>query len=369
MTLPRFSMISFDVTDRCNLRCYHCRSHLGAFQPRSSEIFHILREVAKLRPRIITLSGGEPLLRGDIFEVISRAHEIGAEVQLNTNGLLVSDQVLDKVASSNVEYVQVSLEGPRPIHDSIRGDGTFDRSIDACRRLSGMTRLIINTTVSRYNIAYLEEIAENLLGPTDPLTIYMWGLNRFVPFNVLADRHALGSEGLSHLVHLWQTLCKRYPEALIKTDVPQTNLLNEDYVRGVMDRYGIHCAGCSAGVEALTVRANGDVSPCPTLPISCGNLHVSPIEEVLEHRVLRSLRDRDALQGACNSCGKRQICGGCRALAYVQSGEILAPDPECYGAEPQEAPALRSRRSRDAKKEDLLQAERRTLEGRLLEAR
>lgn len=347
MSLPRISMISIDVTDRCSLRCHHCRSHLRAFEAPTSEMLHIVEEIVQLRPRIVVISGGEPLLRRDLFEIIAAIRLHGAAVQLNTNGLGFSESVADQVARAGVEYVQISVEGPAAVHESIRGPGTWARAIAACRRVREPARLVVNTTVSRYNLPYLQEAAELLLGPDSPLDVHVWGLKRYVPFNNLADGYALGADGLAHLAHVWGELRARYPDVAVKTDIPQANRLDPERVRAMMARHGIACAGCAAGAECLTVRANGDVSPCPTLYVTCGNLHQMSVHEVLAHPVLHRLREREGFAEPCESCADRLICGGCRAMAYASSGDVFGPDPECY-RRPRASADLAPRRSDEA---------------------
>lgn len=330
MTDTRFSMVSIDVTDRCDLRCHHCRSHLGAFEAPTTSVLRMVNSIAEVNPRIVVLSGGEPLLRNDIFEIIGAVHSIGAALQLNTNGLHLTQATAERLANSGVEYVQVSIDGPKAVHDAIRGRGTWDRAILGCRQLTSPVELIINTTVSRFNLPYVEELGEILLGSGSSLPIDIWGLKRYVPFNNLGGQGALGPTGLAHLARLWEVLRARYPAATIKTDIPQTNRLNRVRVRRVMERYGITCAGCAAGVECLTVRANGDVSPCPTLYVNCGNILEQSMDQILDHPILRLLANRSSLQALCGSCEDKAICGGCRAVANVMSGDLFAADPECF---------------------------------------
>ena len=333
--LPRYSMASIDVTERCNLRCAHCRTWLSASEPPLDHLKRYISELGRLRPRILVLSGGEPLLRADLLELIASARATGAVVQVNTNGLALDAPLVDRLAAAEVTYVQVSLEGPPPLHDAIRGPRTFERALAACRLIaSSPMHLIINTTVSRANLDVLEALGDLLFCSEEPLEAYLWGLKRFVPLEPrggdFATSHALGPDGLERLLEVWRALRARYPGVLIKTDVPQRNLLDRARVREVMARYEIGCAGCSAGVECLTVRPNGDVAPCPTVYVSCGNLGQVGIAEVLRHPVISALRTRNELQGACATCDDRLLCGGCRALAFVTSGDLLAQDPECF---------------------------------------
>lgn len=333
--LPRYSMVSVDVTERCNLRCAHCRSHLGAYDPPFEKLARYVAELGRLRPRILVFSGGEPLLRADLVDLVARATATGAAVQVNTNGTELDEGYAHRLADAGVTYVQVSIEGPPDLHESIRGPRTFDRALAACRSvLSSSMRLVVNTTVSRANLESIEPLGTLLFGGHDPLRAYVWGLKRFVPVarrdREFVSDNALGPDGLARLVEIWRSLRAHFPDVLVKTDVPQTNQLVRDRVRDIMARYSLGCAGCSAGVQCLTVRSNGDVAPCPTLYVSCGNLDEMGIDEVLLNPTIAALRSRSGWSGSCATCPDRLLCGGCRALAFVTGGDLLGSDPECF---------------------------------------
>ena len=289
-----------------------------------------VEEIFKLKPLVITLSGGEPLLFKNIFQIVELIHSGGAAVQLNTNGFFIDEDIIKKIINTKIEYVQISVEGTKQVHDAIRGESSYYRAIEACKLLSGHTKLIINTTVSKYNISSIKDMAKNLFGSRNNIEFYMLGLKRFVPSGELGENYALGREGLKKLVELWIELDKSYCSVKVRTDVPQTNVLRAKKVSKIMHSHNLHCCGCAAGVQCLTIRANGDVTPCPTLNLVCGNLKRQSIEDILNHSIISELRSRSKLEGACGICPYNHICGGCRAVAHAMTGDFLASDPECF---------------------------------------
>ena len=326
--MKNYPIVSIEVTDRCNLHCSHCRIDTGAYEPSTKELLKVIKEVAKLSPKIIVLSGGEPLLRQDIFTVIENIRKNGSIVQLNTNGQLITDKTIAQLLETGVEYIQISLEGPRKINDLIRGKGTYDKAFAACQKVKPPIKLIINTTVSKFNLPHLRTFANDLFKNNNKLNVHLWGLKRFIPYNTLS-KHLLGRDGLEKLLSIWEELKDEFDNVIIKTDTPQRNVKKASTVKRIMDKYNIQQAGCSAGITCLTIRANGDVAPCPTIYLSCGNLHKTPIEQIIDSQIIEKLKNRDSIT-ECRNCRYREICGGCRASALKLTGNLMGNDTECY---------------------------------------
>jgi radical SAM protein with 4Fe4S-binding SPASM domain len=324
-----FQIISIDITERCDMNCKHCRTTKDGFQFPLSKIKLIIDKISILNPKIIVISGGEPFLRDDIFDIIKYIKLKDIAIQINSNGKLIDKLVLEKLKKLEVDYLQLSLDGVKEKHNYIREEGNYEKIVSLSKIVSNYTKLILNTTVSKYNLDCLTDLAEELFCKQSILP-HIWGLKRFVPYNKFADKQQLNKEGLLLLVNKWQELNKIYKHITIKTDIPQTNLINIENTKRIAKKHNLNICGCSAGHTVLTIRANGDVSPCPTINMCIGNIITDSLDVILRNSILKELASRENLTGKCGTCKNKMYCGGCRAIAYISSNNILGEDTECY---------------------------------------
>ncbi len=344
-------LIQWHLTERCNLRCSHCYQ-TGACGPELdlSEVRDALDEIAEmfdawadsyslsLAPSF-NITGGEPLLREDLFPVLDALGKRGYPVFLLTNGTLVDRQKARLLNEAGVRGVQVSIEGCDEVHDSIRGPGSFDRATDGVEHLldAGLP-VTLNVTLSRLNARSMKQIVRL----ASHLGVQRLGFSRLVP----AGR---GSNLLTQVLPAAQV--KELYEELFSVDLPNLEIVTGDPVaaqlRGQKGKRkdkkangngakGIPAGGCSAGVAGLTFLADGTIVPCRRMPISVGNLRTDPLREVWAMSpVLEALRDRKRYTGRCGACDRWDSCRGCRAIAYAWSrswgeGDFLAEDPQCF---------------------------------------
>ena len=328
---PDITMISFDVTTKCNLNCNHCRTERLGEELSTGQVFVIIDEVAKLKPQFIALTGGEPFTRKDLREIVGRVKNHNICVQINTNSLLVEEPFLKELCTTyGIDYIQVSLDGLKDIHEQYRHQGNFEKTIEKMKMISRYTKLIINTTVSRLNIDNLYSMGEFLFDEQQ-INCYVWGFKRLVPTNDFGKEHYLRKEDLAKLTAIWNELAQKYKgKVQVKTDIPQKNVLIKDKVKAIMEKHNLCLAGCAAANSSLTVKANGDVAPCTIIPMSVGNLFKQSAEEILATPLMQNLIKRENLEGKCGSCENIIICGGCRATAYALTGNILGEDGACY---------------------------------------
>ncbi len=335
--------VQWHLTERCNLRCRHCYQEGKASREMSlAEIGSAVGEVADMVQAwsdayeisfdpSFNVTGGEPFLRQDLFEILELMGEKGFDLYLLTNGILVDREKAHRLSQLGMKGVQVSLEGPEKIHESVRGKGSFSALLGGIDHLlSAGVPVSLNMTLSEINAPYLEEMAF-LAGS---LRVTRLGFSRLVPSGQGAGLlpHMLGQEELKALYM-----------KIFSLQIPGLQIVTGDPVASQMDSFmervdlgGVPLGGCAAGVSGLTILPDGTVTPCRRLPIPIGNIREDSLRELwVTSPVLESLRDKSAYQGKCGSCDRWANCRGCRAIAHAYSlsrgeGNYLAEDPQCF---------------------------------------
>ncbi len=324
--------ITIDVTSKCNLRCKHCRVNEIGYDMTLNEIEEVFNKLTDFKPRGVFISGGEPLIRDDIVEIVRKSKKLAPVTILNTNSLLLTENKLKELVDSGLNYIQVSVDGIEEQHDYIRGKGTYKKTIEKMKMIneySDQIKLHISSVVSQKNIDYMEEFARQIL-EIENINVQILGFKRFIPNNVLKDSAALGKNGLKKLYKNLELLQKKYKEkTTIVSDMPMKNVFNEKRAIEVMKKYNLSCVGCSAGVNGISIRNDGTVTPCTLLYISCGNILKQNLKEILQNADMVKIKNRE-LKGKCEKCQYKLICGGCRAAAYQISGDFLEEDSECF---------------------------------------
>ena len=315
-------IIAWELTAACNLSCRYCRAS-ASHEPDQGELDtdeakRFVESIAPLKPMLI-LSGGEPLLRPDLFQIIRLAVSLGIRVSLASNGTLITSGLAEEIADSGVSRVSISLDGAdAAMHDHGRGQGSFERSIKGIENLRGRVDFQINFTVTQKNQSELIRIFD------------------------LAEK--LGAAAL-HIFFLVPT--GRGREEDVITPVRQEEMLRQ--IEGEMDRrtlevqvtcapqyarlkkpgHGRGSGGCLAGRRFVFVSRKGEVYPCGYLPLRVGSVREKNFIEIWENSPeLQALRE-GRLKGKCGRCEFSRSCGGCRARAYALTGDYLQSDPSC----------------------------------------
>ncbi|GAB6265627.1 MAG: heme b synthase [Methanothrix sp.] len=315
-------IIAWELTAACNLSCQYCRAS-ASHEPDQGELDtdeakRFVESIAPRKPMLI-LSGGEPLLRPDLFQIIRLAVSLGIRVSLASNGTLITPELAKEIADSGVSRVSISLDGAdAAMHDLGRGQGSFKRSIRGIENLRGRVDFQINFTVTQKNQSELIRIFD------------------------LAEK--LGAAAL-HIFFLVPT--GRGREEDVITPVRQEEMLRQ--IEGEMDRRTLEvqvtCApqyarlkrpghergsgGCLAGRRFVFVSRKGEVYPCGYLPLRVGSVREKNFIEIWENSPeLQALRE-GKLKGKCGRCEFSRSCGGCRARAYALTGDYLQSDPSC----------------------------------------
>ena len=324
--------ITIDVTSKCNLRCKHCRVNEIEYDMPLEEIKTAFKKLSDFKPRGVFISGGEPLIREDSVDIVKESKKLAPVTVLNTNSLLLTEKKLKDLIEAGLNYIQVSVDGIEEQHDYIRGKGTYRKTIEKLKMInkySDKIKLHISSVVSLKNIDYMEEFARQIL-EVEKINVQILGFKRFIPNNVLKDTASLGREGLKKLYDNLNKLQKKYKgKTTIASDMPMKNVFNEKKAFEVLKKYNMQCVGCSAGVNGISIRNDGTVTPCTLLYISCGNILKQDLNEIMENASMIKIKNRE-LKGKCGNCKYKQICGGCRAEAYQVTGDYLEEDTECF---------------------------------------
>jgi radical SAM protein with 4Fe4S-binding SPASM domain len=340
-------VISWNLTYRCNLACEHCYLDAGGtplvgtanFADRSElgteECFKVIDQIAAFAPECVTiLTGGEPLLRRDILEIVRRAAERGLWVVVGTNGVRISENVAQRLAEAGARGLSLSLDALDPErHDHFRKvRGAWQNTVDGAGILNrtGLP-FIVQTTAGSHNLGELDAIADFA---HERLAAKVWNLYFLVPTGrgqfVSDITPAQYDDVLASLYRIQRKYDRRMlvnakcAPHYIKT------VLEKDDADARIRIYSGGAGGCPAGTHYMGIRPNGDVTPCPYLPVFAGNLRKATLDDLwTSSELFTGIRARTALGGRCGDCEMNAHCGGCRARAYGMTGDLMAEDPLC----------------------------------------
>jgi len=342
--------VVWDVTTACNLNCRHCYATAGARgvdELSTREALEAIDMFARAGVTIIAFSGGEPLVRDDIFELVSHAAEQGIYVAMASNGTLITEEMAARMKNSGIRFLQISLDGvSAETHDAFRGvDGAFDRAVRGIKTAVANDFFVeISTTVTSHNYRELPDIIDY----SEELGADWFMAYNFVPTgrgSDIADTDLSPSQREEMLHMLWRELKKDRDINVLSTapqfarvalqmegDTDEKTVPTHFYnptLGGQLADLAEFIGGCGAGRFYMAMKANGDLQPCVFFPLTVGSIRTDSFEEIWKNsEVLHRLRDRDRMQ-ACSNCEYRYYCGGCRARAYGYTGDYLAADPGC----------------------------------------
>jgi len=325
--------IMWHLNNECNLQCRHCYIQNQSHVPvdRLQFQLQIIDRIIELQTHYnlirVGILGGEPLLDPNIFTLIKQLKKLGVErVDIGTNATLIDDDCADRMNQLGVKMVQVSLEGhTAAINDYVRGTGSFERSIRGLRNLRKCNIDVgIMTTVSRFNLQYIENIA--MMAESEGAKLVAF--NRMLPMGKGKSGELVPLDGLE----MRQMMsCIHSLNASISIEVTSDDPLL--YVPMNEQQYVPSSAfgGCGAGIGNLAICHDGAVFPCRRLPIAVGNATCDSLIDIINSEKMNCFYNRPSfLKGLCGECEFQQICGGCRASAYAWSGDHLGCDPQCW---------------------------------------
>jgi len=359
--------IVWNFTNRCNLNCLHCHQDSSPASSGSelttSQAFKVIDNMGDAGLAILTFSGGEPLLRSDLYDAIERANGHGMLCTIASNGTLMTPRAAGKLARAGVRRVEIGLDGARAeTHDFLRNKpGSFEATIEGIRNCAavGFDELAVTMTLHSKNISELEatmELAEKL-GAT------RLSLNRLIPagrgveasyldvtprerieaLEALYDKFYKSvtegsgmqcyARGMTYYARLGYERSKGRIFTVSEALSGYEKMFNEKFgleVSKIVRKLATGFGGCSAGLTYAGLTASGDLLPCVPAPVRLGNLLEQSLEEIWVHNeLLNYIRNRRGLNGYCEICAYSNLCGGCRYTAYIAHGDWLGPDASC----------------------------------------
>jgi radical SAM protein with 4Fe4S-binding SPASM domain len=359
--------VVWNYTNKCNLNCLHCHqdSSPTCSDPEltTSQAFKVIDNMADAGVAIVTFSGGEPLLRPDLYEAIERADDYGMLCTIASNGTLITPRVADRLSEAGIRRVEIGLDGATAeTHDFLRNrPGSFEATVNGITSCAdvGFDELAVTMTQHSKNINELAatmELAEKL-GAT------RFYLNRLIPAGRGVEASYLDVTPSERIKSL-ETLYRKFYSSILNGAGMQCYARGMTYYARVgyersnarvftvsealsgyekmfQHKFGLEVSsivrklakgfgGCSAGLTYAGLTASGDLLPCVPAAIKLGNLLEQDLKEIWVHnQLLNYIRNRKALTGSCRVCRFRYLCGGCRFTAYVAQGDWLASDTSC----------------------------------------
>ncbi|MDO5464857.1 MAG: radical SAM protein [Akkermansia sp.] len=341
-THPHFPAVDFaerpfilfwEVTRACALACRHCRA-IAQPQAHPDELTHeeamaLVDKIAELAPPMLVLTGGDPMMRRDIFDIITRATERGLRVALSpaaTNRLVNAD--FAALRAAGVVSMSLSLDGAtQESHDRFRGvPHTFERTLQAARAaMEAGIQLQVNTTLARSTLGEMDAFIE-LMRELKP---DVWSVFVLVPTGRATQDDLPSADELEQTWQRLESLRSELPFAIKTTEGHHYRrvLMQAAKQGGQPPR---HLIPTRDGKGVLFISHTGEVQPSGFLPLTAGNVRTDDLATLYRtHPIFVQLRDDDALGGKCGKCEYRKLCGGSRARAFGTCGDMMAAEPLC----------------------------------------
>lgn len=350
---PAGPVVIWNLIRRCNLTCLHCYSISADVdfpgELSTAEVFRVMDDLKAFRVPALILSGGEPLLRKDIFEIAERAKALGFYVALSTNGTLIDMPLAMRIRDTGFGYVGISLDGLQQTHDRFRRkEGAFVRSLAALRILRDLgVKVGVRFTLTEDNAADFEPLLDLVERERIP-RFYFSHLNYAGRGNV-NRRHDAAFRTARQAMDVLFARCWEHAKAGLERDYvtgnndadgvyfllwarKQMKDLDEGHLRAKLAAWG----GNASGVNVANIDNLGNVHP-DTMWWDCtlGNVKARPFSAIwtdTRHPVMAGLKARPrAIKGRCSSCAHFDVCGGnTRTRALKTAGDPWAEDPGCY---------------------------------------
>ncbi|MEG6615468.1 putative heme d1 biosynthesis radical SAM protein NirJ2 [Peptococcaceae bacterium 1198_IL3148] len=321
-------IISWNTTNACNMYCEHCYRDAGAKvedELNTEEGKALIDEIAKAGFKIMIFSGGEPLMRSDIYELVAHAKSKGLRPVFGSNGTLITPAVAKKLKDAGALAMGISLDSVDAAkHDRFRATpGAWEGAVQGMRncRAVGLP-FQIHTTVVDWNYDEVEALTDFAVkeGARGHHIFFLVPTGRAV--NI--EQESLRAEQYEKLLHRIMKKQQQVDIELKPTCAPQFMRIAKQM--GINMRF---TKGCLAGTAYCIIGPKGDVQPCAYMNIPVGNVREIPFSEIWrDNEVFNRLRN-EPLQGGCGSCNYNDICGGCRARAQYYHGDYMAEEPWC----------------------------------------
>ena len=333
-------VLIWEVTQACDLECEHCRAdaqperHPAELDTREGKA--LLEEATRFgEGQLVVLSGGDPLVRDDLTELVRYGTENGLQMTLTPSGTSsLTPAVVDELSEAGLKRLAVSLDGPSAAkHDSFRGEnGSFEQTVAAARyaREEGVP-LQVNTTVTKDTVDDLPEMA----AVTEDLGAVLWSVFFLVPIGRGRILDPISPEKADQVMEWLLEQSQTRSFGVKTTEAPHyRRVALQNRADGTREQPGADEIGRRTGIRAgdgfAFVSHTGQVFPSGFLPESAGSVREASIVDLYrDSELFQTLRDEDQFRGKCGSCEFRTVCGGSRSRAYAYTGDPLESDPLC----------------------------------------
>jgi heme b synthase len=335
-------LVAWEVTRSCNLACVHCRA-TAQDRPYENELttdecFRLMDGIAAVAQPIIILTGGEPLLRPDIFDIAAYGAAKGFRMTMAVNGTLLTPELAKRMVEVGIQRISISLDGADAAsHDAFRQvKGAFDGALHGmdCARKAGLD-FQINTTITQQNLHEIPAIQE--------LAVSLGAVAHHIFLLVPTGRgkdlaeQAISAAQYEETLHWFYDQRDHVPLQLKATCAPHYYRIlrqraKSDGRKVDFQTFGLDAMtrGCLGGVGFCFISHVGQVQPCGYLELDCGNVREKSFKEIWKSSpIFCDLRDLKKYEGKCGKCEYIRVCGGCRARAYENTGNHLAEEPLC----------------------------------------
>ncbi|MEA1966660.1 MAG: heme b synthase [Thermodesulfobacteriota bacterium] len=335
-------LVAWEVTRRCNLSCVHCRA-AAEDHPYENELdtkasLRLLDQIKATGEPIVILTGGEPLLRKDIFEIASYGTYIGLRMVMAPNGTLITKENAAKMKDSGIKRISISLDGStKESHDNFRGfNGAYDGAMNGITmaKKAGLD-FQINTTITKTNLDEIPKIlkfAEKIGAVAHHIFLLVpTGRGKYI-----VDQE-INAREYEKTLNWFYDQKEKTSLQLKATCAPHYYRIlrqraKEDGKKVTFATHGLDAVtrGCLAGTGFCFISHTGKIQTCGFLDVECGDITKTTFKDVWDNsEIFNKLRDFKNLKGKCGICEYSNVCGGCRARAYEATGDYLAEEPLC----------------------------------------
>ncbi|MFW6177010.1 MAG: heme b synthase [Desulfohalobiaceae bacterium] len=339
---PELRLLAWEVTRACNLACKHCRAEADP-HPRPDELSTLeakefISSIPEVGRPIVIFTGGEPLLRADIFELVAHAKDQGLKCVMAPNGTLLDQENVRRMLESGIERVSISLDGPdAESHNAFRGvQGAFQACMRGVEKLKAQgLPFQVNTTVTQENMSSLPQI----FNMAKELGAVAWHIFLLVPTGRARElqQQVITAQEYEEVLNWFYDFRPKTDMHLKATCAPHYHRIlrqraKQDGVEVSYQNFGLDAVGrgCLGGTGFCFVSHSGQVQPCGYLDLDCGQLRQENFARIWrESPQFAQLRDPDQYRGKCGVCEYLRVCGGCRARAQTMLGHYLEEEPLC----------------------------------------
>lgn len=339
---PGLRLVAWEATRNCNLTCIHCRAS-ATNGPYEGELdtqagFKLMDEIARVGKPIVILTGGDPMLRPDIFEIAKYGDSLGLRMVMSPNGTLITPESAAQMVEAGIKRISVSLDGASAkSHDKFRGvPGAFDGALRGIElaKAAGLD-FQINTTISQVNLGEIQQIMD-LAVDLGAVAHHIFLLVPTGRGKYIVDQE-ISADQYEKTLNWFYDQRHKTPLQLKATCAPHYYRIlrqraKEDGEKVTFDTHGLDAVtrGCLGGIGFCFISHVGVVQPCGFLGLNCGDVKKTPFDQIWkESKIFNDLRDYDKLEGKCGVCEYRKVCGGCRARAFEATGNYQAEEPLC----------------------------------------